>query len=41
MSITSLSFLLFIMLVIIVYYAMPNKKYQWIWLLFASCFFIC
>lgn len=39
MSITSLSFLLFIMLVIIIYYAMPNKSYQWMWLLFASCFF--
>lgn len=39
MSITSLSFLLFVAVVIVLYYMIPNKKDQWIVLLAASCFF--
>lgn len=39
MTITSISFLLFLFVVIITYYVIPWKKYQWCWLLFASCYF--
>lgn len=39
MAITSLSFLVFIAIIIIVYYVLPNKESQWIWLLAASLFF--
>ncbi len=39
MSITSVVFLAFLAVVVIAYWAVPNKKYQWCILLAASCIF--
>ena len=39
MTITSLPFVLFVLITVLIYYLMPIKKYQWVVIFVASCFF--